>query len=114
MAAVITSVACSEAVTMNRESDHGGVVTYIYKVDRGGPVGSKYRREAMDLIKSKCPAGSRIIREGEARGYSSAGMGIVEGTEDEMRGTRWGIQFECKDVDSALTEGARHTSGQPK
>ncbi len=114
MAAVITSVACSEAVTMNRESDQGGLVTYIYKVDRGGPVGSIYRREAMDLIKRKCPAGSRIIREGQARGYSSAGMGIVEGTEDEIRGTRWGIQFECKDGDSAVTEGAHHTSEQPK
>jgi hypothetical protein len=96
MAAAITSVACSEAVMLNRESDHGGVVTYIYKVDRGGPMGSKYRAEAFDVIKAKCPAGSRIIREGEAKGYSSVGMGIIEGTEDEVRGTRWGIQFECK------------------
>ena len=82
---------------LSRESDHGGVVTYIYKVDRGGPMGSKYRSEALDLIKTKCPAGSRIIREGEAKGYTSVGMGTIEGTEDEVRGTRWGIQFKCKD-----------------
>jgi hypothetical protein len=81
---------------MSRESDHGGVVTYLYKTDRGGPMGSPYRREAMDRINAKCPAGSQIVREGQARGYSSAGMGVIEGTEDEERGTRWGIQFECK------------------
>ncbi|MGD9725524.1 MAG: hypothetical protein AB7G68_19830 [Nitrospiraceae bacterium] len=115
VAAAVILPACSEAVTMNRESDHGGVVTYLYKVDRGGPMGSKYRREALDLIKAKCPAGSRIIREGETRGYSSAGMGMVEGTEDEIRGTRWGIQFECKDGDRTVTDqGARHAGGQPK
>ena len=60
-------------------------------------MGSKYRPEALALIKAKCPAGSRIIREGEAKGYISVGMGTIEGTEDEVRGTRWGIQFECKD-----------------
>jgi hypothetical protein len=85
---------------LDRESNHGGVVTYMYKADRGGPMGSKYRSEAFDVIKAKCPTGSRVIREGEARGYSSVGMGVIEGTEDEVRGTRWGIQFECKGGDS--------------
>jgi hypothetical protein len=93
---MVTASACSEAVMMSRESDHGGVVTYMYKMDRGGPMGSQYRREALELINTKCPAGSRIIREGAAKGYTSAGMGTIEGTEDEVRGTRWGIQFECK------------------
>ena len=87
---------------MSRESEHGGIVTYIYKIDRGGPMGSKYRREALDMIQAKCPAGSEIIREGQAKGYSSAGMGVIEGTEDEERGTRWGIQFECKSKDKAV------------
>ncbi|KXK07765.1 MAG: hypothetical protein UZ03_NOB001000141 [Nitrospira sp. OLB3] len=36
------------------------------------------------------------LREGEVKGYTSAGMGTIEGTEDEERGRRWGIQFECK------------------
>jgi hypothetical protein len=91
------STACSEAVLMNRESDHGGIVTYLYKDDRGGPMGSRYRREAMERIKAKCPAGSQIVREGPVKSHSSAGLGVLEGTEDEERGTRWGIQFECKE-----------------
>lgn len=96
-AAAMAAAGCSEAVMMSQESDHGGVVTYAYKQDRGGPMGSQYRKSAMEMIQAKCHAGSRFIREGEVRGYSSAGMGIVEGTEDEERGRRWGIQFECKE-----------------
>ena len=103
LAAVIHLAACSEAVMMSHESDHAGVVTYLYKTDRGGPMGSPYRREAMDRINAKCPAGSQIVREGQARGYSRAGMGVIEGTEDEERGMRWGIQFECKPKDRAVS-----------
>ena len=84
---------------MSQESDHGGVVTYVYKQDRGGPMGSQYRKPALDLIQTKCERGSRIIREGEVKGYTSAGMGTIEGTEDEERGRRWGIRFECKGDD---------------
>ena len=100
LAAGMMAAGCSEAVMMSRESEHGGVVTYAYKQDRGGPMGSQYRKPALDMIQAKCKAGSRLIREGEVKGYSSAGMGIIEGTEDEERGRRWGIQFECKDGDS--------------
>jgi hypothetical protein len=97
--AVLTlALGCSQAVMLDRESDHGGVVTYSYKQDRGGPMGSRYRMEALDVIKAKCKTGSHIVREGDVKGYTSAGMGIIEGTEDEERGRRWGIQFECKDA----------------
>ncbi|MBS0179763.1 MAG: hypothetical protein JSR20_13485 [Nitrospira sp.] len=96
-AVCLTVVAgCSEAVMMSQESDHGGVMTYSYKEDRGGPMGSPYRKPALDEIQAKCGKGWRMIREGEVKGYTSAGMGIIEGTEDESRGRRWGIQFECK------------------
>jgi hypothetical protein len=93
---LILGAGCSEAVMMSQESDHGGIVTYIFKQDRGGPMGSQYRRQALDAIQVKCGRGSRIIREGEVKGYTSVGMGTIEGTEDEERGRRWGIQFECK------------------
>lgn len=92
----LAAAGCSEAVLMSQESARGGVVTYVYKQDRGGPMGSPYRRQALDTIQAKCGAGARIIREGEVRGYTSAGMGTIEGTEDEERGRRWGIRFECK------------------
>lgn len=88
---------CSEAVLMTQESDRAGVMTYSYKEDRGGPMGSVYRKPALDEIKGKCGKEWRVIREGEVKGYTSAGMGIIEGTEDESRGRRWGIQFECKE-----------------
>lgn len=92
----VLSAGCSEAVKLVRDTGQGGIVTYAYKEERGGHLGSRYRREAQDLIKAKCGSGYRTIREGEAQGYASAGMGIIEGTEDEVRGRRWAIQFECK------------------
>lgn len=95
-AVVMVTSGCSQAVLMSQESDHGGVVTYVFKQDRGGPMGSPYRKPALDMIHAKCTAGSRLIREGEVKGYTSAGMGIIEGTEDEERGRRWGIKFECR------------------
>lgn len=100
--AALIIAGCSEAVLMSQESDHGGVVTYIFKQDRGGPMGSQYRRPALDAIQAKCGRGARIIREGEVKGYTSVGMGTIEGTEDEERGRRWGVQFECKVADSTV------------
>lgn len=94
---LFVTAGCSQAVLMEQESAQGGVVTYSYKQDRGGPMGSPYRKQALDLMQAKCGGGSRLLREGEVRGYTSAGMGTIEGTEDEERGRRWGIRFECKD-----------------
>lgn len=104
---------CSEAVLMSQESDQGGVVTYIFKQDRGGPMGSPYRRQALAAIEAKCKAGSRLVREGEVRGYTSAGMGTIEGTEDEERGRRWGIRFECKGSESEHT-AADQSQSEPR
>jgi hypothetical protein len=86
---------CTDAVQMVRETPSGGLVSYSYKEDRGGHLMSPYRKQADALMMRKCPAGYRVIREGEARGYSSV-SGIREGTEDEGIGRRWGVQFECK------------------
>lgn len=86
---------CSDAVQMVRETPSGGLVTYSYKEDRGGHLMSPYRRQADALMMRKCPAGYRVIREGEARGYTSV-SGSKEGTEDEGIGRKWGVQFECK------------------
>lgn len=95
---LLMSAACSDAVQMVREAEHGGTITYSYRADRGGHLGSPYRAKAFDSIAGKCGnRASRVVREGEARGYSNAGMGVLEGTEDESRGRRWGIQFECID-----------------
>lgn len=88
---------CSDAAKLVQETEKGGVVTYLYKADRGGPVMSPHRSEALELIKRKCGSGYLIVREGEAQGHRSI-SGTIEGTEDEVRNRRWGLQFRCKAV----------------
>lgn len=93
--AVFVCSGCSIGATLVKETPNGGVVTYAFKAERGGPVVSPYRKEALELMAGRCPRGYRVIREGEARGYGT-GAGLQEGMEDEPIGRRWGIQFECK------------------
>ncbi|MBD0315251.1 MAG: hypothetical protein ICV75_01035 [Nitrospiraceae bacterium] len=85
---------CSDAVQLIRETDRGGVATYLFKEERGGPMGSPHRRGALQLMQQKCPSGYTVVKEGEVAGYGS--MSSVEGQEGESTGRRWGIQFECK------------------
>ena len=85
---------CSEAVQMTHETDQGGVVTFLFKEDRGGPMGSPHRKAALKLVDEKCPKGYIVLREGEIKGSSS--MSSVEGQEGEITNRRWGIQFRCK------------------
>jgi|SRR5689334_3062936 len=85
---------CSDAVQLTHETETGGVVTYLFKEDRGGPMGSAHRKAALNLIDTKCPAGYSVVRDGEIKGYGS--MSTVEGQEGEITGRRWGIQFRCK------------------
>jgi hypothetical protein len=86
--------ACSDAVQLTHETEAGGVVTYLFKEDRGGPMGSLHRKNALKVIDEKCPAGYTVVRDGEVKGYAS--MSSVEGQEGEVTGRRWGIQFRCK------------------
>ena len=94
LAVLVTSVGCSQAVLLTHETEQGGVVTYLFKEDRGGPMGSLYRRDALKLIEEKCPSGYIVLKDGEVQGYSS--MSSVGGAEGEVSGRRWGIQFRCK------------------
>lgn len=88
---------CSQAVLMAQESERAGLVTYLYKSDRGGPMGSPYRRDAVQAMDAKCPGGYRVVREGPAR---SLGSGLMrdgfDGAEPASAGWRWGIQFACR------------------
>ena len=90
----VSSVGCSNAVLLSQETQQGGIMTYLFKEDRGGPMGSPYRMDALKRIEGKCPGGYTILKDGEVQGYSS--MSSVEGAEGEITGRRWGIQFECK------------------
>jgi hypothetical protein len=94
LAVLVISLGCSQAVLMTHETEQGGVVNYLFKEDRGGPMGSPHRRDALKLIEEKCPSGYTVLKDGEVLGYSS--MSGMEGAEGEASGRRWGIQFRCK------------------
>ena len=94
VAVALLCTGCSEAVLLTHETENGGVVTYLFKEDRGGPMGSPHRREALKVMERKCPSGYTVIKDGEVQGYGS--MSSVEGQEGEVSGRRWGIQFRCK------------------
>jgi hypothetical protein len=94
MFAALLDSGCSDAVTLTRETDTGGVVTYLFNEERGGPMGSRHRREALKVMEKKCASGYTVIKDGEVPSYGS--MSSVEGQEGEVTGRRWGIQFRCK------------------
>ena len=92
--AALVCAGCSDAVRFAHETDNGGVVTYLYKEERGGPLGSPHRAEALKAMDQKCPAGYVVMRDGEVKG--SASLSGAEGREGDITGRRWGIQFRCK------------------
>lgn len=94
VAVALFCAGCSEAVLLTHETENGGVVTYLFKEDRGGPMGSPHRSEALKVMEKKCPSGYTVIKDGEVAAYGS--MSSVEGQEGEVTGRRWGIQFRCK------------------
>jgi hypothetical protein len=85
---------CSDAVTLTRETENGGVVTYLFNEERGGPMGSPHRKDALKVMERKCPSGYSVMKDGEVASYGS--MSSVEGGEGEPTGRRWGMQFRCK------------------
>ena len=92
MAALFTG--CSDAVQLTHETEASGIVTYLYKEDRGGPMGSRHRKEALEVIDKKCPAGYFVVRDGEVKGAPM--ISSQEGQTGEGASRRWGIQFRCK------------------
>ena len=94
VALLCVNAGCSDAVTMVRETESSGVVTYLFKEERGGPMGSLHRKDALKKIEKKCLSGYVVLKEGEVQGYGS--MSSVEGQEGEATGRRWGLQFVCK------------------
>jgi len=90
---MVPLVGCSQGATLVRETDNGGVVTFIYKEDRGGPTLSTYRKDAIDIMRKKCPQGYTIVKEGETRGETA--VSSLEGTEDQVT-RRWAFQFRCQ------------------
>jgi len=96
LAVLLLCTGCSQAVMLTHETANGGIVTYLFKEDRGGPMGSPHRREAIQVMEKKCPSGYTVIKDGEMQGYGD--MPTVEGAAGDVIGRRWGMQFRCKGV----------------
>src|SRR5881409_1223668 len=58
---------CAEGAKLVQERASGGVVTYPYKEDRGGPMFSGFRKEAVGVMANKCPSGYTIQRRRDTR-----------------------------------------------
>jgi len=86
---------CADGAKIVQEHGTGGVVIYPFKEGQG-PILSSFRKEALELMKEKCPGGSySIVREGEAKGRSRV-VSPLDGAQELVEERRWGIQFECK------------------
>ena len=86
--------ACTDGAKFLQETEQGGVVVYPFKGEQGTML-SSFRKDALGLIKEKCPAGYTIVREGEAKGRTRV-AGAIEGGQEMVQERRWGIQFQCK------------------
>lgn len=84
---------CGHEASLTRETDGDGVVTWSVQSD-GDVLSSAGRRDALRLIKEKCPNGSRIVKEGEMPKVSATADRLWRGQIGTDR--IWGIQFTCE------------------
>ncbi|WP_447977107.1 hypothetical protein [Candidatus Nitrospira bockiana] len=89
---MIPLTGCAQGARLVQDNEAGGIVMFLYQEDRGGPAFSKYRAQAFEIMKLKCPDGYTIVKEGEARGGA---ISSIEGREDQVT-RRWAFQFRCK------------------
>ena len=84
---------CGHEASLTRETPGGGLVTWSVQSD-GDILSSAGRRDALRLIKEKCPEGSRVVREGEVPKVSQTADRHWRGQMGTDR--IWGIQFTCE------------------
>jgi len=89
----LTICSCGHEASLARETATGGLVTWSVQSD-GDILSSAGRRDALRLIKSKCPQGSHIVREGEVPKVSATADRHWRGQMGTDR--IWGIQFTCE------------------
>ncbi len=92
-AALWVLAGCGQGAALQRETDRGGIAAFSIESEHD-IFSSAGRREALRLIDGKCPAGAKIVKEGELPKVSNA----VDRAWGPQIGTdrKWGIQFECK------------------
>ena len=84
---------CGHEASLQRETSIGGLVTYPIYTD-ADVLSSAGRRDALRLMKDKCPQGSRVTKEGEVPKVSQAADRAWRGHMGTDR--IWGIQFTCE------------------
>lgn len=90
---------CAPSAKLISESDIGGTVVYSY-FDDLDVLSSTSRRDALQLLETKCPGGYRVAREGQIPRISKAvdetWKGAVSGNGQVSYEKQWAIQFTCK------------------
>lgn len=84
---------CGHEASLLRETSTGGLVTYPIQTDTD-VLSSAGRRDALRIMKDKCPQGSRVTKEGEIPKVSQAADRAWRGQMGTDR--IWGIQFTCE------------------
>ena len=88
----LSFAACGHDATLTYETATGGLATWSVQSD-GDILSSAGRRDALRLIKGKCPQGFRIVKEGEVPKVSRSADRAWRGQMGTDR--LWGIQFAC-------------------
>lgn len=89
----ISCAACGHDASLQRETDAGGLVTFSIQTD-SDVFSSSGRHDAQRIMQEKCPAGVRIVKEGEVPKVSKA---ADRAWGPQIGADRiWGIQFTCK------------------
>ena len=88
----LSFAACGYDATLTHETATGGLAIWSVQSD-GDILSSAGRRDALRLIKGKCPQGFRILKEGEVPKVSRSADRAWRGQMGTDR--LWGIQFTC-------------------
>lgn len=86
-------IGCGHEAKLVRDDPTGGVVAYSIETE-ADVLSSSNRRQALRIIRDKCPQGERIVKEGELPKVSQAADRAWRGQMGTDR--VWGIQFTCK------------------
>lgn len=94
MLALVGSLSgCGHDARVIRDTPTGGVISYPVETE-ADILSSEGRRDALRLIRDKCPQGSRIVKDGELPKVSQSADRLWRGQMGTDR--VWGIQFVCE------------------
>jgi hypothetical protein len=91
--ALLLAIGCATEASLVRETQAGGIVAYRITND-GDILTAAGRSHAMEIIRQKCPQGSRIVREGS---MAKVRADVDRKWRDQIgTDSRWALQFLCQ------------------